>query len=140
MNDLSIKSVSLKGNLSDPRCTLSYSLGNDSKNSIFQLCIKDIAFENKSNNNISSLAQVKCNLVKDLRQFDYSTQSFLPTIASVLFKVTPTEKKITYFEKTWFLVNSQDDVIKISFTNPSTELPLNENCDVFVTVLLKQLK
>ena len=140
MSDLSIKSISLKGNLSDPLCTLKYDLKIDCKNSLLQVCVKDISFENKSNGNISLFAQVKCNLVKDSRQFQLSTQSFLPSIASVLFKVSPADKKITYFEKTWFYVNTPDDEIKISFVNPSTERPLNINCDVFVTVLLKQLK
>ncbi len=140
MSDLPIKSIVLKGNLRDTDCTLNYVLSTDDKNGLFQVCVKDILYQNKSNGNISIFAQMKCNLVKDLRQFQHSTQSYLPSIANILFKASPTEKKIVNYEKTWFYVNAPNDVIKISFVDPATELSLNINCEVFVTVLLRQRK
>jgi hypothetical protein len=138
MSDLPIKSIVLKGNLRDT--SLNYVLSTDDKNELFQVCVKEVLYQNKSTGNISLFAQMKCNLVKDLRQFQHSTQIYLPTIASTLFKASTTEKKIVYYEKTWFYVNAPNDVIKISFTDPATEAALNINCEVFVTVLLRQRK
>jgi hypothetical protein len=137
MSDLPIKSVLLKGNLRDNQSTLNYFLSAEDKSSLHQVCVKNIFYQNKSNSNISLFALINCNLVKDARQFQYSTQIYNPTIANILIKATPTEKKIVNFENTWFFVNAVNDVIKISFIDPTTEAPLNVNCEVFVTVLLR---
>jgi hypothetical protein len=140
MSDLPIKSVVLKGNLRDNLCTLDYSLSTEDKSGLYQVCVRNILYENKSIKNINHFALINCNLVKDVRQYQYSTQVYLPSIANVLFKATPTEKKIVNYENTWFFVNAPNDVIKISFIDPATEAPLNLNCEVFVTVLLRQQK
>jgi hypothetical protein len=140
MSDLPIKSVVLKGNLRDSSSTLNYVLSTDDKNRLFEVCVNDVSYQNKSNANISSFSQIKCNLVKDLRQYEQSTQIYLPTIANILLKATPTEKKINFYDKTWFFVNAPNDVIKVSFVNPTTEAALNINCEVFVTVLLRLRK
>ena len=58
------------------------------------MCIKDIAYENKARASFSEFAYVKCNLVKDLRYFERSTQSYLPSLQTILFKASSSEKKL----------------------------------------------
>ncbi len=104
MSDLPIKSVVLKGNLRDNLCTLDYSLSTEDKSGLYQVCVRNILYENKSIKNINHFALINCNLVKDVRQYQYSTQVYLPSIANVLFKATPTEKKLLTMKIRGFLL------------------------------------
>ena len=78
MSDFFNKSICLKGNLSELHSTLSYPLTRvDFGKSTWLICIKDIAYENKTNQNFSAFGQIECNLVRDFRDFQKSTQSYI---------------------------------------------------------------
>jgi hypothetical protein len=142
MDNFPIKSFILKGNLNVLKSNLTYNLLNvqsvSLKKNLWELCIKDVAFENKTNANISQFVHIHCNLVHDLRLQEFKTQNYLPSIASVLFKATNREKKIVYFEKTWFEVNTPNDEIRLIFRDAMNETDILTNCDVVVTVLMRQ--
>jgi hypothetical protein len=139
-----IKSVVLKGNLNTSNSTLSYNLINvhsaACKKNIWEICVKEVGYHNKSNATISQFAQIQCNLVHDLRLKDLQTQNYLPSIASVLIKATNQERKIVYFEKTWFEINTPNDEIRLTFKDVISEREILLNCDVFVTLLIRQKK
>ena len=140
MSDFINKSIFLKGNLSDINSILSYPLTRvDFGKSTWLLCVKDIAYENKTNENFSYFGQIECNLVRDFRDFQKSSHSYMPNIASFLLKATSREKKIVYFEKSWFLINTPNDTVKLFFKSPVNGEPINLNCDVYVTLLLKAI-
>lgn len=141
MCDYFLKALSLKGNLSDRESEIRLSLPNlNFKSSTWLVCLRDISYENKSTQSLSVFAQIRCNLVRDLRLHNLATQSYMPVIGTVLIKASSREKKIVYFEKCWFEINAPDDTLKITFVDPITEKPLTNNFDIFVSVLLKQLK
>lgn len=133
-----MKSVTLKGNLRSDDGTLKSVLSTiNFKQNVWAICVKDIAYENKSNAAINSFAQITCNLVHDLRCKNSSTENFCPPIATILIKSVAKEKRITYLEKTWFQVNAPNDVLQLQLIDPETENLLSLNCDFFITVLLK---
>lgn len=139
MNNV-FKSLNIKGNLNSSNPALSINLINcNFRKGLWYMCIKDIAYENKSRTSFSQFAQVKCNLVKDLRYFERCTQSYLPSLQTILFKASSLEKKITYFEFNWFQINNPEDILKLTFVDPKSENRIEINCEVFVTVLLKQM-
>ena len=130
-----LKCINLNENSS-----LKYSLSVNFKKNIWLISVKDIAYENKATANLSAFAYIRCNLIHDLRVHEASTQSFWPPIGTVLLKANAREKRITYFEETWFQINAPNDVLILQFVDPTHETPLNLNCDIFITLLLKQLK
>ena len=138
MPNSALKSVNLKGNL-NINSSLKYGLTTfDFKRNLWLICLKDIAIENKANTNLSAFAYIQCNLVNDLRTKESRTEIFLPPIATVLLKASPQEKRIINLEKIWFQVNVPNDVLILKFVDPKTETTLQFNCDIFVTVLMKQ--
>ena len=144
MDDFPIRSVILKGNLITLNSTLTYNLLNvqavASKKHVWEICVKEIGYENKTNASISQFAQIQCNLIHDIRLHDFKTQSYLPSIACLLLKAANREKKIVYFEKTWFEVNTPNDEIRLTFKDITTEREITTNCDIFVTLLMRQKK
>jgi hypothetical protein len=89
---------------------------------------------------VNIIAQVSCNLVKDLRLNNYKHETFNPPISTLLIKGKKDEKKLQQIEQTWFEVNSPNSEVKFFFTNAETNLRIKNNCLVFVTCLLQQIK
>ena len=86
MSDFYNKSIHIKGNFSQSN-NFQYCLSRiDFSKKDWILCANTIGYENQSNSNFSSFAHIKCNLIRDTRVFEKSTQSFMPTIATVLLK------------------------------------------------------
>ena len=137
MNRGSIKSVSLKGTLTNGYLNYTFPK-NELRQGIWQLCIRDFGFIIKENNN-SLFVQMSCNLIKDLREKDSAIQSFLPVIASAKVDGKVNEKKIVYFEPIWFQITTPDKEISLFFRNPFNEELITNQYDVFVTILLQRL-
>ena len=135
-----LKCVNLEGDLNSPNQILTYNLINiNFRRGLWFVSIRDICYENNGTVQLNSIARIKCNLVRDHRNFERLTQSFLPSIGTILFKGDRGEKRITYFDAKWYQVNSPEDVLKISFEDPSSEEKIQINCNVYVSILLKQI-
>ena len=109
------------------------------KEGVWQISVNEIGFQNISTLAISEFVQIHCNLVTDTRIFNYSTEIYLPPLASILIKVAPGEKKIVYNQKTWFLINNFDDILKISLLDPYFQKVINLKCKIFLTFLLQRI-
>jgi hypothetical protein len=137
MNKYSIKSLCLKGSLSTG--TLKYNFAkNELREGIWQISIREFGYLLKSN--VSTFVQFSTNVIKDLREKNYSVENFLPAIGSAKLEGKPSEKKIVYFEPIWFQITTPDKEICLYFQNPFNEHLIINDCDVFVTLLLQRLQ
>jgi hypothetical protein len=138
MSDVANKSVVLNGNLKDLDYLNYYFAKTETRHGLWQVCIKDIAISFFEDINV--IVQITTNLVIDQRIQNYKHETFNPIISTVLLKGKNGEKKLQQMEKTWFEVNKPDSEVKIFFKNAETNLIVNQNCSVFVSLLLKQIK
>jgi hypothetical protein len=109
------------------------------KTGLWQMCVNEIGYQNMSTTPISEFSQLQCNLIKDTRILNFSKQVYLPSIASLLIKSVPEEKKIVYLQKNWFIINNIDDILRINFVEPKSEMQIRLKCKIFVTFLLRRI-
>ena len=135
-----IKSLSEHGNLYDYKQQyLNYEFANnETRNGLWQMCIKDVAYAAFEETNL--IVQLSTNLIKDLRIRNNKPETFKPIVGSFLLKAKVGEKKLFQFEPCWFEINSSDTELKIFCTDAESGLTVANNCDLHLTVLLRQVK
>jgi hypothetical protein len=137
MNKYSIKSLSLKGSLSNGMLKYNFAK-NELKEGIWQISIREFGYVLKANT--STFVQFSTNVIKDLREKNYTVENFMPAIGSAKLEGKTSEKIIVYFEPIWFQITTPDKEICLYFRNPFNEDLIINDCDVFVTILLQRLQ
>jgi hypothetical protein len=136
MNKHSIKSLCLKGSLSNGMLKYIFPK-NELKEGIWQISVREFGYVLKSN--VSTFVQFSTNVIKDLREKNYSVENFLPVIGSAKLEGKANEKKIVYFEPIWFQITTPDKEICLFFRNAFNEELIISDSEVFVTLILQRL-
>jgi hypothetical protein len=138
MSDAPIKSFFLSGNLNSIE-HLSYQFASsETRNGLWQMCIKSVAF--RSNEDLNNIVALSTNLVQDLRIQGYQRETYYPVINTFLLKGKPNETKIVQFEKLWFQINYSNSNLKIFLTDVERNEKVSCQCNIYATILLQQIK
>ena len=138
MSDVPIKSFVLEGSL-NLETFLDYQFANnETRNGLWHMCVRDIAYTAVEELNL--IVRLSTNLVKDFRLKNNRRETYNPAIATFLLKAKPTKKKIFQLEPIWFEINCANSELKLYFTNAETNIVCSNNCKVFVTILMQQIK
>ena len=138
MSDVVKKSVVLSANLKDVEY-LNYNFAKtETRDGIWQVCVKDVAISFFEEVNL--IVQISINLVIDQKLTNHRPETFNPVISTILIKGKVGEKKLLQIEQTWFEVNKPDSEIKIFLKNAESNEMINNNCVVFVSLLLKRIR
>ncbi len=110
---------------------------NELREGIWQISIREFGYVLKAN--VSTFVQFSINLIKDLREKNYTLENFMPVIGSAKLEGSASEKKIVYFEPIWFQITTPDKEICLFFRNPFNEELIITDSEVFVTLILRRL-
>ena len=140
MSDIPIRAISLKQNLQTGSILKAQFVQSETKSGLWQICVRDISII--FNSDINIIAEIQCNLVKDLKFNNLSSglQSYNPTISTFLMKGKANEKKFFQIEKCWFQVNAPNSKLKLYFRDAETEILINNDCKIIITILIQRIK
>ena len=145
MSDAPINAFVLKGNLKNDDYLQYTFVNNECRLGLWKLCILNVGydclFEKRILPTVNEFVQISTNLVRGHQIRNDVVENYNLPMAHFLLKGTKNEKKIVNFDKTWFYINSPGDQLKLFFSNQLTEAKtLSLNIDIFVTVLIQQIK
>jgi hypothetical protein len=145
MSDAPITSFVLKGNLKNNESLQYDFVNNECRLGLWKLCILNVGyeclFEKRVLASVNEFVQINTNLVRGHQSKDGVLENYNVPMAHFLLKGSKGEKKMINFDKTWFYINSPGDQLNLYFLNPLTnEKTININIDIFVTVLIQQIK
>lgn len=115
----------------------------DIKTNLWQFSFNDLSVSfNEKGNFICGLSS---NYVTDIKYND-SKQivSYCPILCQTLFNGRQNELKLIRFEKSWFYISNPDVELKIVFqkliNGKVSNVMLNIDCDIYVTILLQRVQ